>query len=394
MKAWSCYLSKIVRSGIFSKGAWGHVTTTLEGNPAFVPAPAPRDLTLTPAAIGLLDEASHGLGVLAGIGQRLPNPHLLIGPHLRREAVLSSRIEGTQATISDVYAAEAEQMRLIGSPDVREVVNYVDAYQYGLERLSSLPLGLRFIRELHDHLMAGGVRHRGQAGTFRRYQNYIGGTSEANAIYVPPPVLPMRSCLDDLEKFLHERELRPLIHAAAMHYQFEAIHPFGDGNGRVGRLLLGIFLNERGVLPQPLLHLSAYFERTLEDYYESLMRVSTHGDWDHWLRYFLTGVSEQAREATALADAITALEAKYRVQLQRDHATANALALADTLFANPIITASRAQALLQVTAPTARATIRTLEQAGIVREVSGRNWGKTYSAHELLDLLRGDEGPL
>lgn len=380
-----------MRKGAFTGKSPGRLVTTLEGNPAFIPGPAPRSLELSSATVDALDEASHHLGLLAGLGQRLPNPHLLIGPYLRTEAVLSSRIEGTQATIADVYAAEAEQLLLVVAPDVQEVVNYVDAYQYGLERLSTLPLSLRLIRELHQRLMAKGVRSTGQPGEFRTYQNFIGGTSERDATYVGPPVRAIPDCLDDLEKFMHERTLRPLLQAAVLHYQFEAVHPFGDGNGRVGRLLLGIFLFERGVLPQPLLYLSAYFERTLDDYYDLLMRVSTHGDWENWLQYFLVGVRSQAREATELADRLLALQGRYRETLHRAHATANALALADELFANPLVTARRAQTVLGVSAPTARATIRSLEEAGIVREVSGRSWGRIYSATEVFDLLRPGE---
>jgi Fic family protein len=263
----------------FTKRAPGRITKTLERNPAFVPDPAPRHIRLSSDAVGLLDEASNRLGVLAGIARRLPNPDLLIGPYLRREAVLSSRIEGTQTTLSDVYAAEA-QLRLDIAPDVREVLNYLTAYGYGLERLGTLPLSLRLLRELHERLMEGVRGAEKRPGEFRTYQNFIGGDNEANARFVPPPPLEMKDCLDDLDHFMNDRSLRPLVQAAVLHYQFEAIHPFGDGNGRVGRLLTGLFLNERDLPPQPLLYLSAYFERSRDAYYDWLLRVSTHGDWD------------------------------------------------------------------------------------------------------------------
>jgi Fic family protein len=199
----------------------------------------------------------------------------------------------------------------------------------------------------------------------------------------------MRELLDDLEAFLHEDTLRPLVQAAIVHYQFEAIHPFGDGNGRVGRLLTPLFLHDRGLLPQPLLYLSAYFERSRSDYYDKLLRVSTHGDWNGWILYFLSGVSAQAQEAVDLADRLLALHTRYRESLQARHVTANALALIDALFENPLMYTSRAESVLGVSAPTARATIRTLEAQGILREITDRRWRKIYRADEIHSLLRG-----
>ena len=377
-------------AGVFTERAFGELTRTLEGDLAFVPRPAPRDLELSAEAIGLLDEASHGVGLLAGIGRRVPNPHLLIAPYLRREAVLSSRIEGTITSLSDIYAYEAEQLALVDAPDVQEVRNYVSAYEFGLERLGTLPLSLRLIREVHERLMTDIRGGRLQPGAFRTYQNWIGGATARDAAYVPPPVAAMRGCLDDFERFLHERTLRPLVHAAVIHYQFEAIHPFGDGNGRVGRLLVLLFLAERGLLPQPLLFLSAFFERTRSTYYDLLLRVSTHGDWDSWIRYFLEGVRSQARDAAELADRLLALQARYRTALQSGRATANARALVDHLFMNPIVSASSVRRALGVSAPTALATIRALEQKSIVREITGRRWGMAFRADEIFQLLRGE----
>lgn len=377
-----------MESDIFTDRAWGELTRTLDGDLAFVPAPAPRALDLSDEAVALLDGASNSLGLLAGMGRRLPNPHLLIASYLRREAVLSSRIEGTVTSLSDIYAFEAEQPALIEAPDVQEVRNYVLAYEYGLGRLKTLPLSPRFIRELHERLMAG-VRGGGlQPGEFRTYQNWIGGATAREAVYVPPPPEPMRELLDDFERLLHDRAHRPLVQAAVVHHQFEAIHPFGDGNGRVGRLLVLLFLAERGLLPQPLLFLSAFFERTRSTYYDLLLRVSTHGDWDAWLRYFLEGVRAQASEAADLADRLLALHARYRQELQRSRTTANALALVDQLFINPIVSASSVQRALGVSAPTARAAIRALEERGIVREITGRSWGRVFHANEIFRLLR------
>ena len=376
---------------LFQSSAWGKIVQAAEGFPAFVPAPAPRSLELSEQAIALLDEASNAIGILAGIGRLVRNPQLLIAPYLRREAVLSSRIEGTQTTMSDLYADELDQHGLVRATDVREVRNYITAHEYGLSRLAELPLSLRLIREVHERLMEGVRGRERHPGEFRSYQNWIGAPTGQDATYVGPPVNRMRERLDDFERFMHERSLRPLVQAAVMHYQFEAIHPFGDGNGRVGRLLTALFLQERGLLPQPLLYLSAYFERSRADYYEGLMRVSTHGDWDRWVRYFLGGVKQQADEAAQQADRLIALHSRYREELQAQHVTANVLALIDALFVNPLADASRAQRVLGVSAPTARNTLRTLEEHGIVREITGRNWGRVFRADEIYDVLLADE---
>jgi cell filamentation protein, protein adenylyltransferase len=371
----------------FTAGASGTFVRAPDGYLAFVPEPAPRQLDLSEACLAALDDASNQLGILQGIGRQVRNPHLLISPYMSREAVLSSRIEGTQTTMSDVYAADLGQQELIQAPDVREVRNYREAHRYGLR--TDLPLSLRLVRELHKRLMRGVRGHERHPGEFRTYQNFIGASNGADATYVPPPVPQMTALLDDLERFLHEGGMRPLIQAAILHYQFEAIHPFGDGNGRVGRLLIPLFLRERDLLPQPLLYLSAYFERSRSDYYEKLLRVSTHGDWGEWIRYFLVGVSTQAREAADLADKLVALHNRYRQELQAKHVTANALALIDALFENPLMYTRRAESLLGVSAPTARATIRTLEEHGVLREITKRNWRKLYQADEIYTLLRG-----
>lgn len=359
-----------------------------DGYPAFVPDPAPREIEMSDASLAALDEASNRLGVLQGIGRQIRNPHLLISPYMSREAVLSSRIEGTQTTMSDVYAADLDQTELIQAADVREVRNYRNAHKRGLA--SRLPLSLRLIRDLHRWLMKGVRGHERHPGEFRTYQNFIGAPTGGEATYVPPPVPQMNELLDDLERFLHEEDaLRPLVQAAIIHYQFEAIHPFGDGNGRVGRLLIPLFLHDRGLLPQPLLYLSAYFERSRSDYYEKLLRVSTHGDWNGWILYFLTGVSVQAQEAADLADRLLELHNRYREKLQAKHVTANVLALIDALFENPLVYTRRAEEILGVSAPTARSTIKTLEAEGVLREITNRNWRKIYQANEIYELLRG-----
>jgi Fic family protein len=335
--------------------------------------------------------------MLSGVGRLLPNPHLLISPYLRREAVLSSRIEGTQSTIADVYAAEAGQTQLFrdSAADVVEVQNYVRAHEFGLRRLAELPLSLRLIRELHEHLMQG-VRGADQTpGQFRTSQNFIAppGTTIADALFVPPPPLEMTRRLGDLEGFLHDDTLPPLVQVALAHYQFEAIHPFRDGNGRVGRLLVSMFLCERGLLPQPLLYLSAYFERTRADYYDLLMRVSTHGEWDAWVRYFLEGVRAQATEAVEDTQRLLSLRERYRASLTKAKARPTAMQLLDGLFVNPYLTVRAASEKLEVSDPTARAAIAALFDQGILVEVSGRKWGKLFLAAELLTALRGHDDP-
>jgi Fic family protein len=378
----------------FTEAAPGRLVPTIGGGLAFVPEPLRRSSEISPATVRLLDQASNALGVLSGLGRLLPNPHLLIAPYLRREAVLSSRIEGTQSTVADVYAAEAGQTQLFrDAADVGEVRNYIRAHEVGLRRLAELPLSLRLIRELHEELMRG-VRGADQApGQFRRSQNYIGppGATIQDATYVPPPVPEMKRRLDDLERFLHDQTLPPLVQIALAHYQFEAIHPFRDGNGRVGRLLVSMFLCEPGLLQQPLLYLSAYFERTRTDYYELLMGVSTHGDWDAWVRYFLEGVRVQALAAVEDTERLLALRERYRAALAGAKARPTAVRLLDGLFVNPYVTAKDAAEQLKVSDPTARAAIADLVASGILAEVSGRRWGKLFLAAELLAALRGHD---
>ncbi|MBI3450764.1 MAG: Fic family protein, partial [Acidobacteria bacterium] len=259
----------------------GRKIRTPEGYAAFVPAPLPPDLIWTPALVSALSTADRSIGRLAGEGGRLPNPHLLIRPFVRREAVLSSRIEGTRATLGELLAAEAGAVSDRSPDDLREVANYVAALERGVKLLQKLPLSLRLVRNLHGTLMQGVRGNQATPGEFRRSQNWIGapGADASRATYVPPPPDEMMTCLGAWEKFLHDRSLPPLVHVALAHYQFEAIHPFLDGNGRVGRLMITLFLIERSILPAPLLYLSAFFEATRRDYYDHLRSVSERGAW-------------------------------------------------------------------------------------------------------------------
>jgi Fic family protein len=368
----------------------GRMARTADGHPAFVPDPLPPIIEMSSGLATLLAEAANAVGLLAGTGRNIQNPLLLIAPYLRREAVLSSRIEGTVSTLADLYEDEATGHSQ--RADVIEVRNYLEAHEYGLGRLATLPLSLRLLRELHGKLMQGVRGQERHPGEFRTYQNYIASHAGApieDAIYVPPPIPEMTEALDNLERFLHTDGLSPLLVAAIAHYQFEAIHPFGDGNGRVGRLLISIVLHERGLLPQPLLYLSAYFERTVAEYYDRLMRVTTHGDWTGWLTYFLTGISTQAHEAVEDAERVLNLQAAYHDQLTNARARAAAHSLVDELFINPYISASAAARVLLVSDPTARAAINDLVQQGILGEVTGRKWGKLFLAPEILRVARG-----
>ena len=353
---------------------------------AFVPAPLPPDLAYDSGLVLALSRADAALSELSGLGRQLPNPHLLIAPYVRREAVLSSRIEGTRASLSDLLLDEADGERPEDA-DVHEVRNYVEALEYGLERLRDLPLSLRLVRELHERLMRGVRGDRATPGEFRRSQNWIGpaGSTPATAPYVPPPPAEMMDCLANWEEFLHDRDRFPeLIQCAVVHEQFEAIHPFLDGNGRLGRLLITLFLVERGRLSQPLLYLSEYIEAHRQEYYDSLQRVRTEGDWPGWLRFFLLGVEETARAAVRQASRLMDLREFYRQRLSRKP---NALKLLDELFVNPYLTATRAVRVLGVSDPTARQAIALLRDEDLLSEVTGRSWGRIYLARPILQAI-------
>jgi Fic family protein len=364
----------------------GRVVQASGGYAAFIPAPLPPELAYDASLVLALSRADAALSELSGLGRQLPNPHLLIAPYVRREAVLSSRIEGTRASLSDLLLDEAEPDRSADG-DIQEVRNYVAALEHGLERLRELPLSLRLVRELHERLMRGVRGDQATPGEFRRSQNWIGpaGSTPATAPYVPPPADALMGCLADWETFLHDRDRFPdLIQCAVMHEQFEAVHPFLDGNGRVGRLLITLFLVERGRLSQPLLYLSDYIEAHRQEYYDRLQRVRTEGDWPGWLRFFLVGVEETARSAVRQASRLMDLREAYRGRLGRKP---NALRLLDDLFVNPYLTAARAVQVLNVSDPTARQAIGLLQGEGLLEEVSGRSWRRIYLARPILEVI-------
>lgn len=353
---------------------------------AYIPAALPPELKWSPGLVSRLSAADRAVGLLAGTGKSLPNPHLLIGPFKRREAVLSSRIEGTQASLSDLFVFEARAESAPRGSDVLEVANYVEALEYGLARQASLPLSKKLIREMHAILMRG-VRGQEQApGEFRRSQNWIGspGCSLRDASFVPPPPEELEVCLDDFERFLHApSSMPPLVRLALVHYQFEAIHPFLDGNGRIGRLLITLLLCVERVLPDPLLYLSAFFERHRGEYYEKLGAVSRRGEWNEWLEFFLRGVTEESIDAVERAGRLIDLRARYREVLQRARASALVLRLVDGLFDRPAVTLASARAMLGVTSRAAQMNIDKLVRAGILREATGMARNRMWVSDEI-----------
>lgn len=362
---------------------------TIEGYRAFHPSALPPHIEWTEAIAVALADASVLVGRLAGEGRRLPNPHILIRPFVRREAVFSSRIEGTQSTLGELLAAEAGAAVERSPEDLREVGNYVVALEYGIRRLKTLPLSLRLVRELHEKLMTGVRGQHATPGEFRRTQNWIGppGASLAQATYVPPPPDSLLEHLSAWEKFLHDRMLPPLVHTALAHYQFEAIHPFLDGNGRVGRLLITLELCERNVLPAPFLYLSAFFDATRADYYRGLRSVSEEGNWSGWLQYFLNGVARQAEDALSRAERANKLLESWRDKLAGDAHAKVAFQLVDLLGANPFLTPRGAQEHLGVAYNTVMRAIGQLQKQDIIKEVSGARRDRVYCAKRLLQIF-------
>lgn len=371
----------------------GRYVKQLEGYRAFIPEPLPPkspSIRFEREIMALLSEADRSLARLDGVGSILPNPDLFVGMYVRHEAVLSSQIEGTQSTLEDILQLEADGAAAAHPRDVEEVVNYVKALNGGLERLQELPLSLRLIREIHAMLMKGVRGSNRDPGEFRRSQNWIGppNCTLATATFVPPPVPAMHEALNDFERFLHDRDsLPPLIHCGLVHAQFETIHPFLDGNGRVGRLLVTFLLCEREILARPLLYLSVFLKAHRAEYYDRLSAIRRDGDWEGWLKFFLRGVEEVSRSATSTARAILALREKHREALASN---AKALRLLDFAFEHPLLTVGMARRPLQSAYVTAATTIDLLVKKKILREVTGQKRNRVFRFDELLDLFRDE----
>lgn len=376
----------------------GHYVRQSAGYRAFIPAALPPDpqLDLGGDLQALLSQADHALGRLDGAVLTLPNPDLFVFMYVRKEAVLSSQIEGTQSSLQDLLAAEAALLDPGVPRDVNEVANYVRAMQYGLERLTELPVSARLIREIHAELMRG-VRGGGLIpGELRTSQNWIGpgGCTLREATFVPPPPHEVPQALSDLERFLHaDSPLPPLIRVGLAHAQFETIHPFLDGNGRIGRLLITFLLTERGLLSRPVLYLSHYFKRHRAAYYDRLQAVRDAGAWEDWLAFFLRGIAEVSGEAASTAQAILEMREDYRQRITErlGRAAGNGHRIMDRLFDHPIVTVATVRDWLDLTPAGANNLVRRLADIGLLREITGYARNRRFRFDPYLRLFEDRE---
>jgi Fic family protein len=375
----------------FAGSKSGKCIKTTGGYCAFIPNPLPPPLKYDKKLIHLLSDADRQIGELAGTGRLLPNPYFLIRPYIRQEAVSSSRIEGTQTSLSDLFYFEASEQKRPRASDVLEVNNYVRAMEHGLERVKTLPVSVRLIREIHNILMEGVRGENRTPGGLRTSQNWIGppGCTLNDATYVPPPAEEMKRALSDLEKYIHSNpEEPPLVQCALIHYQFEAIHPFLDGNGRIGRLLINFFLWERGYLPQPLLYLSSFFEKYRNEYYSLLLAVSQKTDWRAWLDFFLRGIVVQAQDAISKAKKILELYGEYqRILSSSKKIPETSPRLIEEVFSNPVISISGMSKKWKVPYNSIKTGVERLVKIGILREETSRRRNKLFVAPRLMAIL-------
>ena len=356
---------------------------------AYVPNPLPPKIIVDWELVNLLSKADRKLEELSGTGQLLPNPHLLIRPLLiRRESVTSSRIENTQSGLEDLFFFEADETEPSPSSDVKEIINYVRAMEYGIKRLEDLPISYRLICEIHEILMKGVRGEHATPGWMRTSQNWIGGRNLMDATYVPPPVPEMQQCFSDLEKYIHSNAKEPaLIQCALVHYQFEVIHPFVDGNGRIGRLLITFMLLEKKLLSQPLLYLSDFFERHRNEYYKLLLNVSQKGDWKAWLTFFLNGVRQQSEDALLTIQKLLDLQKRYRTLATGRRVPKVVNRLIDHLFASPVISISALSKTWEIPFPTIQRGVDYLVEKGILREITGGQRNRLFAAHEISNII-------
>jgi Fic family protein len=365
---------------------------------SFVPNPLPPQLEPSWDLANALSEADRAVSELAGLGRMLSNPNLFIRPFLRREAVLSSRIEGTHSDLTDLYVYEGGQLSLPGlepaepeNDDLHEVYNYVRTLEAGLAQLEDTPISLWMLRGLHKILLNEVRGHYATPGEFRTRQNWIGGSTINNAIYVPPPVIEMTPALESLEHYFYPADLYPpLVRLAFIHYQFEAIHPFVDGNGRIGRLLLSMLLVSWKLLPLPLLHLSAYIEAHRQEYYDLLLAVSQKGGWQDWVLFFLRATTAQAQDTGIRIKRIQDLQQKWHGRLIESRAAHSVFRLSDFLFEAPIITIPTAQKVLDMTYHGAERSVNKLIQLGMLSPMDDRSYGKTYLSKDILETILGE----
>ncbi len=366
---------------------------------AYVPAPLPPAPSVSIAGLEpLLERANQALGRLDGITLVLPDPDLFIYMYVRKEALLSSQIEGTQSSLSDLLLFESDEAPGVPLNDVQEVSRYVAAMNHGLTRLrNGLPLSLRLIREIHEVLMQGARGSHQTPGEFRTSQNWIGGTRPGNAVFVPPPPTELDACLSNFERFLHADSppLSVLVKAAIMHVQFETIHPFLDGNGRLGRLLITFLFCAEGVLREPSLYLSLYLKRNRSIYYDLLQQVRLQGAWEAWVEFFLRGIEETAGQAVQAARQIVALLAADRKRVEESgRSAASALLLFHRLQKRPMISISSASLDLKVSIPTVTKSVNLLLKLGILEEITGRQKGRIFGYRKYIHILGEGTEPL
>jgi len=367
---------------------------------AFVPDPLPPEPSLQIDADlqDAIDLALLALGRLDTITTLLPDKSLFLYMYVRKEAVLSSQIEGTQSSLSDLLLYESEETPGVPLDDVGEVVNYVAAMNHGLERLrGGFPLSLRLLREIHRILLSTGRGSEKEPGEFRRSQNWIGGTRLGNAVFVPPPASSIADCLGDLEKFLHGQPVRTplLVKAALAHVQFETIHPFLDGNGRLGRLLITFLLCAEGALKEPMLYLSLYFKNRRQEYYDLLQRVRIEGDWEAWLRFFVDGVKETSELAVSTVQRLLGLfkTDHERIQSMR-RALGSALRVHQALQRSPIATIGKIKRLTGLTVSTVDAALKGLAELKIVGELTGRERSRRFGYLQYINILNEGTEPI
>lgn len=376
------------------------VSTLGEHCSAFVPAPLPPvpPLKLDDGLHEQLQDASLAVGRLDGQLDVLPDRQVFLYSYVRKEAVLSSQIEGTQSSLGDLLTHELDAAPGVPQDDVEEVSCYVSALELGMKRLSEgMPVCLRLITELHGRLLSSGRGSGKQPGEFRRSQNWIGGTRPGNARHVPPPPDLVLGCMADLEKFLHDDPVRSstLVKAALAHVQFETVHPFLDGNGRLGRLLIALVLSAEGMLRQPMLYLSLYFKEHRSDYYAHLQQVRETGDWEAWLSFFLRGVKVTAEDAALTARRLWTVFREDREELHGlPGATGSLLQAHEHLQRVPLLSVSRAAEKMKVSLPTAAKALQRLQQLGIVREITGGKYGRLYAYDAYLTMLSEGTEPL
>ncbi len=358
---------------------------------SFIPKPLPPDppLELDIGLIDLMSKASHALGRLDGMAENLPNPDLFVAMYVRKEAVLSSQIEGTQASLLNVLEYELASRKSLISGDVGDIVNYIAAMNLGLELISNEPISIEMMKSIHKRLLENVRGSEWSPGEIRDRQNWIGppDSNIHEAVFIPPAPDDMLECLRDLEKYIiSDIKMPALIHSAIVHAQFETIHPFLDGNGRIGRLLITLLLCKKEKLSRPLLYLSYFLKKHRAEYYDRLMAVRDEGDWEGWLRFFLTGVFEVANQATETTQMILKMQSEQREPIQ-DLASTNCLRLHDYLFQNPLIDVPTATAILDISYNAANTAIRKLEKFGFLREITGNKRNRIYVFDEYMRIM-------